>query len=1249
MTAGRTIASFMVIWILLATGNTSTAPAQDQVRGEKLDGYHLCKRAVFASKGDVHSNWITPDWLPVKQGIHYKYSARDIPLESVPLDDESRSIVTHNEEIKLHFGGLDPKARFMLRLEYLSNSDDRVFSLLADGEVLQDRVSLPCCEKKEYILDLPASVYRDEKLDLVFKREEGQNVVLSTLELYGDREQSLLNLEIEIQGDFHAGVFGTVRDGYNQPVAGADLELRLEGTAKSIRLRTGETGEFRTTVPQDWRNNEDRWIFASTRKGRLHGDNILASMEVFIPRLSPKPLRVESSGRTEIDLKGVWEFHPDPPDKIYDPGLNTSNWARIEVPGEWGMQGFEVPVDSAAAYRRWIHIPEDWAGKRVKLRFDAVYSETDIWFNGKYAGHHMSTYTPLEVDVSEFIQPGKPNLLAMEVTGESLADDNTANYMMIGRRAGGIIRRTSAFVLPGVNIALMHVETTFDEFYEDAVLKVFLEIANESSSDVSGVRIDLELSDVDPKGEKPVTGTSSFELGSIKSGEYLYKTLEIPVESPKHWNAENPNLYYLDGTLSMNGRELQVSRRRIGFRQLEIRGNQVYINGSPTRLRGISRQDSEPLWGRTVPEETLRREMEMLDGLNINNVYTCAFSPDERILDLADELGMYMFEEPSTCWIGWWNDNMESRQYHFRKHGVSGNTDPKMYMEFLRPVVEMIQRSRSHPSAMTWMIADESAFIPAFERVRRCVKVLDPARPVHFAWDVRDERIFDLGSHHYPSYMQLEEYSHSTRPVIFDQFFHIYRNRFVLEVDPGIRNEWVNGFAPFWERIWDTPAIWGGQIFNYTDDIFLMPSGEVLGYGAWGVIDLWRRQKPEAWHIKKAYSPAKIHDETLPLPIPAEGEPIRIPIENRYDFTNLNEVRIEWSIDDEAGRIAPDIPPHTEGFLSILPETDELEGKILFIDFYRDGALVDAYRLRLGEPEKPVIGQPSGRIELQDSGTVISMQGNGFSIRIDRADGQMCMQNSEGKEILSGGPQLVIMQENNEIHTSGFPWPRPELPSLEELNQKCTGWKLAELSVKETENGAEILVAGSYREAAGMFRLNVGGNGIMTIGYEFTTRREMQQRQIGVLVYLPGSFDELSWKRQGRWSSYPGNHIGRREGTARAFRDSIFPQIDARTKPPWPWELDSNAMGTNEFRATRTNILEAALRDRAGAGIRVSSDGSQQVRAFVERGLTGMLVSDFYSPGLGSFNGAQLKYQLYSFTLPENSVIKGMVTLEFIP
>jgi hypothetical protein len=1244
----HTIFKFFVIFLTLLSIFSFETNAQDLQADEVIEGYFLCKKGVFKNRGDVHSNWTTPDWKMVKQGIHYKYTATDLPEKYIPLENDLRSMVLHNDEIKLHLYGLDAGSKFKLRLVYLSNTDDRVFSLKADDELLQEEISLQAGEPRSYVLDLPSSVYQDEAVDLRFIRNAGHNVVLSAIELWGEKKESLVNLEIDIQGDFRANIFGTVRDAYQDAVENASLELTLEGTDEKIKLKTDREGNFRTAVPQTWRNEEDKWIFASARKGRMHGNNILASMEVFIPRLSPKPHHVHSVKEKEIDLKGVWSFNPDPPDCIYDPDLDISYWANIEVPGEWGMQGFEVAVDSAAAYRRTIHIPEDWRDRRVKIRFDAVYSETDIWLNGIKVGHHMSTYTPFEVDVTRAVVPGKPNVLAMEVTGESLADDNTANYMMIGRRAGGIIRRTSAFVLPEVNIALMHVETSFDMEYEDATLKVFLEIANEGKEDVENVTIQFDLTDTDIYADKPEFGPAFFELGDIKAGEYRYETIEIPVSSPRHWNAETPNLYYLDGTLGLDGEDLQVTRRRIGFRQLEIRGNQVYINGSPTRLRGMARQDSDPLWGRTVPEETLRREMEILDQTNVNNVYTCAFSPDELILDLADELGMYMFEEPSTCWIGWWNDNMESRQYHFRQHRVAGNTDPKMYMEFLRPVVEMIQRGRSHPSAMTWMIADESAFIPSFERVRRCVKTLDPTRPVHFAWDVRDETIFDLGSHHYPSYEQLEEYSHSTRPVIFDQFAHIYWNRFVLSIDPGLRNEWAHIFVPFWEKTWDTPAIWGGQVFNYTDDIFLMPSGEVLGYGSWGIIDPWRRVKPEVWHIKKAYSPTKIVNETVPLQIPENGDPLEIQIENRYDFTNLKDLRIEWAIGDEKGRLTPDIPPHTSGVISLLPETKELRGKILHLNFFKDGQQVDRYSLVLGEPAIKERVNPEGEVELSETDDSFVIRGNEFDMEIVRNTGALNLTTHEGKMIVAQGPELVILQENNDKHSSGYPVPKPALPSLAELNQKCTGWETQQVTATRSEQGVDVTIQGSYHEAAGQYRLHIGGNGIMSVEYEFVTKVETHPRQIGLLLYLPATYDEVSWKRQGMWSTYPDGHIGRNQGVARAFRDPVFPKIDARTKPPWPWHLDSNLMGTNDFRATRTHILQAALKDSEGTGIAIHSDGTQQVRSFIEGDLTGMIISDYYAAGLGGFPGEQLKTHLFKEKLPAGSVITGQVNIELL-
>ena len=107
-------------------------------------------------------------------------------------------------------------------------------------------------------------------------------------------------------------------------------------------------------------------------------------------------------------------------------------------------------------------------------------------------------------------------------------------------------------------------------------------------------------------------------------------------------------------------------------------------------------------------------------------------------------------------------------------------------------------------------------------------------------------------------------------------------------------------------------------------------------------------------------------------------------------------------------------------------------------------------------------------------------------------------------------------------------------------------------------------------------------------------------RQMGIVFDLPKSCDTLAWQRKAIWSVYPEDHIGRPAGQARAFRDTKWPTIKPHTEPPWPWSLDSTELGTNDFRATRRNILWASLKRTDGYGVLVRSDGRHSTRSYID-------------------------------------------------
>ena len=953
------------------------------------------------------------------------------------------------------------------------------------------------------------------------------------------------------------------------------------------------------------------------------------------PRLSPLPEAVAGVAQPCLDLNGTWRFNPEPAQEFWKGGPDEG-WSKIKVPCEWAMQGFTVKPRQAAGYRLRFQAPADWSGQQVKLRFDAVYSKAEVWMNGTPVGSHLGAFTPFELDVTKAIVPGKENLLALAVTSDSLSDAMTVGLEMVGHPMGGIIRKVRLFAVPPVNISSLHVDTTFDREYRDATLRVLIDVVNELAGEghipgtpwgkiaaVQGCELVFSLREYGSSGAPVELIPAQFKLPAIAPAQFVSETIEIPINAPNKWDAEHPNLYVLTCELKAGGHSYTM-QRRFGFRQVEVKGDQVFLNGQPIRLRGMSRQDTDPLTGRTVSLETHKQDIEFLQYANCNNTYTCAFLPDEESLNLCDEAGIYVMDEPGTCWLP-------------GRSGFNGYDDPKALQYFLQPVLEMIERDRSHPSVITWMLIDESEVGKDLLEVLKMTRAVDPSRPVHVAYDPGSgaeleglepvPSAYDLGSWHYPSKLQFEHAAQSKRPVVFDQSVGGYLGNVPeLMCDPGLRDDWGREYAGFWEKLWETRSIFGGQAFNLNDDQYIHPSGQVSGNGDWGFVDPWRRAKPDLYHIRKIHSPVKVAD--APLPLPAAGEPIHVPIENRYDFTNLSEVRIQWSLGDESGIAQADLPPHAKGTISIRPKTSDLNGKLLSLKFERNGRLVDAYMLPIGKPAEPAIASTnkgSKKVEFVQSEETITVKGEGFEWIISRHTGQIVKATRKGQSILVGGPVLMVLATKDYPMTPGFPDPRPQ--SFDVLNTLCSEWKATSVSATRSAGAVEIVVAGQYKQATGSYTLRIDGTGDARVSYRFTysAAEKIAARQIGMVFYAPRSCDTLTWKRKAQWSVYPEDHVGRPEGTAKALPDpslvakaGSWMEVAYREKPTWPWFLDANALGTRDFRATRRNILRTALNDSAGNGITVLSDGTQHTRSFLDGSRIGLLVACYSGPALNT-------------------------------
>jgi hypothetical protein len=435
--------------------------------------------------------------------------------------------------------------------------------------------------------------------------------------------------------------------------------------------------------------------------------------------------------------------------------------------------------------------------------------------------------------------------------------------------------------------------------------------------------------------------------------------------------------------------------------------------------------------------------------------------------------------------------------------------------------------------------------------------------------------------------------------------------------DPGIRDYYAEPLPAVMDAFWKSKVIQASFIWAWADDMFLIPGRgseygrrfteshgvdriySKEGYGLvgdapWGVIDGWRRKKPEFWHIKKLYSP--IHVTTTKLNTPSAGT-FQIPVSNRYFFTNLSELAIQWRIGDKEGTVNADVAPQSSGVLEVPVPPSVASNAPLELRFLRGDMLVDIESIQRGEAPAvvpPVSKASPLRRHDQDllSGITPRIDGDDFALGLSGRRGLLQYFVANNAITLYDQPQVHVLASRSSLQfpdTSTWTLDRP-------------------IEISETNGGMSFLSQGHYSNLVGTYRTLVTPGGEVTISCDFSyAGPDILAKEIGFQFDVPLALDHLSWQRKGEWSWYPEDHIGALHGDVKAHSGR-----PAFTVPTWPFGEDDSPMGSNMYRSTKRNILSATVTNAAGQGWAIQSDGTQHLRASVGTDRISVYVSDFY-------------------------------------
>lgn len=922
-------------------------------------------------------------------------------------------------------------------------------------------------------------------------------------------------------------------------------------------------------------------------------------------------------------LNGRWKFRyslspQESPDDFLSERFDARGWDSIQVPGHWQLQGYgtphytdlaypfpvdppRVPTENpTGTYWREFHIPQEWKGRQVILRFEGVDSAYHVWVNGQETGYSQGSRLPSEFDITPFIGTGQ-NQVAVRVyqwSDGTYLEDQDMWYL------SGIFRDVSLLARPMMHLRDFYVRTELDEAYRDAVLQVRLTLCNEGRIDVDGYRFRLSLLDDQRSHACEPLLTNPF---SVAAGSPFNVELELSVPSPRKWTAEEPYLYHLLIAVQNDaGETTEVIPCRIGFRKLELRDGNFLVNGVPIMLKGVNRHDHHPDYGRAVPFETMVQDVLMMKRHNINAVRTAHYPNDPRFYDLCDRYGLYVIDEA----------DLECHGFQLVGDLSRLSNDPEWEDAYIDRVQRMVERDKNHTSIIMWSLGNESGFGCNFEAMASWCREHEPTRLIHYEED-REAKVCDVFSTMYSSVEKMigfGQLENQEKPHILCEFAHAMGN------GPG-------GLKEYFEAFENHKRLQGGFVWEWIDHgirQYTEDGREYFAYGGDfgdypnngnfcidGLVRPDRTPSPGLLEYKKIIEPIKATE--------VDWKDGAVTIANRYDFLSLDHLLLSWNVTADGSVLQsgslflPQVAPGESEMIKVpfsLPErpqpaTDywlnlsfalaadtswaERGHEVAWAQFQMPtgaSAGVEAAESSLaksasqslvhdGDPNEaapvasPMASTSGLPLHVEENRQTLMVLGEDFALTFDKVRGVLCHSEYQGLQWLKRGPRLNFWRApiDNDMYVVEE-WRKSYLDRLQHRVEsvECERFGNSLVKVRATVTIAPPVFDWGFRCHYAYLIHGSGDVEVKVHGIPFGSTPKSLPR-IGLQLEVSQELGHVSWYGRGPGESYVDSREAARIGVYHASVDElytpyVYPQENGnRSEVKWVTLTDERGMG----------------------------------------------------------------------------------------
>jgi len=385
---------------------------------------------------------------------------------------------------------------------------------------------------------------------------------------------------------------------------------------------------------------------------------------------------IYDTGRKKESLSGNWRFQIDQYDtflrsKWYQEIKEDNSgrelpldydfdyWEQVQVPSCWNVvQDKYLYYEGAGIYTRRFKY-ENRGERRVFLKIGAANYETRVFLNKQFLGYHRGGSTPFYLEVTDYLKKENRIHILVDNTRRKefvpMTNTDWFNY-------GGLYRDVEIIRTPETFIRDFDIQLD-SKNYENIIVKVEIE----GSCKKGTARVVI-----------PELAVNEEIVVQNGCGKRIIKA------RPELWSPENPKLYEVN--ISYNE---DMIRERIGFRDIQVKGRDIYLNGEKVFFKGVACHEESVVNGKALTEEEIRENLRLAKEMNCNYLRLAHYPHSAKVARIADEMGIMLWEEIPVYW-------------------AIDFANPGTLQDAKNQLTELIKRDKNRASVVIWSVGNEN-------------------------------------------------------------------------------------------------------------------------------------------------------------------------------------------------------------------------------------------------------------------------------------------------------------------------------------------------------------------------------------------------------------------------------------------------------------------------------------------------------------------------------------------------------------